>query len=307
MDAPADPLQPSGAPPPPAAAPPGPRAPARRGPLWKRRRRRSLAHRARRALRKALGRALLRLAVWAIPPIYLAYMWFVWKTSRVVDCGISLGHYVKFEEDGVVCVLWHEEVFSVAWAYREHTPHTLASLGDAGEVIARMLQLCGYVVLRGGSGAKSRRRGQVLSEMIEHMRKTPRVLYGITVDGSNGPPYKLKRGAIVIARECKKPLLVVRTWARRNIRLPTWDRMAVPLPFNVIHQYARGPFFVPEGADDPEVFEAFRRKIEDELNALRDRSLRDLGQPVPPPSAPASGRDPGPPGPAALPASGRSE
>jgi lysophospholipid acyltransferase (LPLAT)-like uncharacterized protein len=245
----------------------------------RRRRRRTLWHRASRAVRRALGRALMAIAIAAIPRIYMAYMWFVWKTSRIEDRGAKRAHAIRDENDGVVCVLWHEEVFSVAWAYREWAPHTLASIGDAGEIVAKLLRLCGYTVFRGGSGSKSRKREDVLAAMIDHMKKTPRVLYGITVDGSNGPRYKLKRGAIAIAKECRKPVLCVRTWAKRNLHLPTWDRMAIPLPFNVIHQYARGPFFVPENAGDPAVFEAFRQKIEDALCALRDESLADFGRP----------------------------
>jgi hypothetical protein len=60
-------------------------------------------------------------------------------------------------------------------------------VSDFGEVISEMLRLCNFVVFRGGSGSKSRRR-DVLGDLIEHMQSTPRVIYGLTVDGSQGPP-----------------------------------------------------------------------------------------------------------------------
>ncbi len=78
------------------------------------------------------------------------------------------------------------------------------------------------------------------------MQTTPGVIYGLTVDGSKGPAYRMKMGGVLIARECGGPLALVRTWYKRSIRLKTWDRMAVPLPFNVIKYYLRGPYFVPE-------------------------------------------------------------
>jgi lysophospholipid acyltransferase (LPLAT)-like uncharacterized protein len=208
-----------------------------------------------------------------VPRLYVAYMWLVWKTSRVEDCGYGRAGAIRDQYDGFVGMLWHEEVFGVAWDYRDMRPHTLASLGDSGEMITRMLELCGFVVFRGGSSKRaSRRRQVVLAEMIAHMKKTDRVVYGITVDGSYGPYHVVKPGALLIAHKCKKPIVFVRTWAKRNLHLPTWDRMAVPLPFNHIRQYLRGPFFVPAEASDAEVFEAFRLKLENELAKLAEES-----------------------------------
>jgi len=237
--------------------------------------RRSLYRRARHRLRPLLTRPLLAFAIAILPRLYLAYMWLVWRTSTVEDHGYAKLIGIRNAHDGFVGMLWHEEVFSVAWAYRDMRPHTLASVGDSGELITRMLQLCGFVVFRGGSSNRaSRRREAVLADMVDHMKTTPLVVYGITVDGSKGPLHEVKRGALVIARECGRPIVLVRTWAKWNLRLPTWDRMAVPLPFNRIRQYMRGPFRLPADADDPIVFEAFRRRMEDELCEMAEQSLR---------------------------------
>ena len=238
---------------------------AARRPLWRRVRKR---------LRPFFVRPLLEISWAIVPRIYIAYMWLVWKTSRVEDRGfLERAPAIRDSHDGFVGMLWHEEVFSVAWSYRAVSPHTLANLGDSGELVTRLLELCGYVVFRGGSSRRrSRQRETVLIEMIRHMKETRRVIYGITVDGSNGPYHVLKPGALLIAHKCKKPIVFVRTWAKRNVRLPTWDRMAVPLPFNHIRQYLVGPFFVPENADDPRVFEEFRLELEKKLDALAAES-----------------------------------
>ena len=185
------------------------------------------------------------------------------------------------ENDGAVGLLWHEEVATVAFGYPYlgMRPHTLASLGESGEVIARMLQRFGFVVFRGGStsGASRRREGTLL-EMIEHMRRTRNVIYGLTVDGSKGPPYRMKTGGLVIARECGKPVVLVRTWYRWCLRLPTWDRMAFPLPFNRIRYYLLGPFPVPPSAATSEGLERFRDELEGVLIDLAARSYDDMGQ-----------------------------
>jgi hypothetical protein len=78
----------------------------------------------------------------------------------------------------------------------------------------------------------------------------------------------VKAGSITIARACAKPMIVSRTWCKRRINLPGWDRSYIPLPFNHIVQAFVGPYFVPPDADDPTVLEAFRAKIENELLEL---------------------------------------
>jgi len=227
----------------------------------------------RRRLHPYFGPPLFALARAIVPRLYVAYMWLVWKTSRIEDHGYARCGAIRDQYDGFVGMLWHEEVFGVAWNYRDMRPHTLASVGDSGEIITRMLELCGFVVFRGGSSKReSRRREVVLAEMIAHMKRTRSVAYGITVDGSYGPYHVIKPGALVIAAKCKKPIIFVRTWAKRNIHLPTWDRMAIPLPFNRIRQYMRGPFFVPDGASDRDAFEAFRVELERQLVELAEES-----------------------------------
>ena len=220
-----------------------------------------------------------------MPRLYLGYMWLVYATSRINFNNFLELHDIIRKHDGCVAVLWHEEVFTVAYAYGRAARlrgHTLASHGDAGSVITRMLKLCNFVVFRGGSSdRRSRRDTGVLKPMIEHMRNNREVIYGITVDGSQGPPYRMKAGGVVIAQECNRPLVLVRTWYKRSLRMKTWDRTAIPLPLNEINYYLRGPYDVPATADTPEGFEAFFREIEDELIEMARVSYADVGQTPP--------------------------
>jgi lysophospholipid acyltransferase (LPLAT)-like uncharacterized protein len=239
----------------------------------------------RKHVRPIFSRPLSRFAAFAVPYLYLGYMRFVWATSRIVG-GDEFTELNRMAErhDGAVALLWHEEVMTVAFGYPYVgvRGHTLASVGESGEVIARMLRLCGYVVFRGGSSSgTARRREGVLLEMIEHMQTNREVIYGLTVDGSRGPAYRMKTGGIVIARECGKPIALVRTWYKRCLRLPTWDRMAVPLPFNVIRYYIRGPYHVPESARTHEGLAEFRLRLERDLIDLAAKSYDDMGQPRP--------------------------
>jgi lysophospholipid acyltransferase (LPLAT)-like uncharacterized protein len=238
----------------------------------------------RRKVRPLFSRRLSALAAMVLPYVYLLYMRFVWATSRIEGREFVALKQIIAHYNGAVGLLWHEEVMTVAfgYAYLGFRPHTLASVGEAGEVIARMLTLCGFVVFRGGSTTgSSRRREGALEEMITHMRNHDQVIYGLTVDGSKGPPFRMKTGGIVIARECGKPIVLARTWYKRCLRLPTWDRMAVPLPFNLIRYYLRGPYTVPENAHTEAGLNQFRQILENDLIDLAAQSYDDMGQPRP--------------------------
>jgi lysophospholipid acyltransferase (LPLAT)-like uncharacterized protein len=232
-------------------------------------------------VRPIFSRRLAKLAAIVVPYLYVLYMRFVWATSR-----IDRGNFLALKEiaaqyNGAVCLLWHEEVITVAfgYAYLGLRGHTLASVGESGELIARMLTHCGFVVFRGGSTTgSSRRRAGALQEMIAHMQTHDRVIYGLTVDGSKGPAYRMKTGGIVIARDCGKPIVLVRTWYKRCLRLPTWDRMAVPLPFNVIRYSLKGPYAVPASAHTASGLERFRLELENGLIDLAAESYDAMGQ-----------------------------
>jgi len=226
--------------------------------------------------RRWLAAAGVRLAIATLPRLYVAYMWLVEATSRKHDAQLGpllLGSVERF--DRAVAALWHQEVFSVTYNYRRFHGHTLASVSDFGQVITKMLSLCNYTVFRGGSGSKSRRTS-VLRSLIDHMDTTPRVIYGLTVDGSRGPVYRVKPGCVSIARACRAPLVVVRTWYKRGITLPSWDRTQVPLPFNRRLTLAAGPYWIAPDADE-ETAEAFRLHIENELLELTHRAYVAMG------------------------------
>jgi lysophospholipid acyltransferase (LPLAT)-like uncharacterized protein len=195
-------------------------------------------------------------------------MWFVYKTSRVVHENTDLLWLLRERYGGLVGIMWHQEVFMVAWAFRHYEGHTLASPSEFGNIITGLLKRNGFVVFRGGSTNSRSRHRRVLPDMIRHMQEVPGVAFGITCDGTNGPPYKVKTGSITIAHAGAKPMIVARTWCKRRIDLPGWDRSYIPLPFNHIVQAFAGPYFVPVGADDPAVLEAFRAEIENELLEL---------------------------------------
>ena len=220
-----------------------------------------------------MSQRVVGLLAWGFPYAYYAYCWIVWKTSR---------HHNQLNERisaalelhvGVVTMMWHEEVFPSAFAYGPLKGNALASTSNFGRIITRILEVCGCKVHRGGSSHGSSRRRKVLPGMIRYMNQAPHCLYGLTVDGSRGPVYEVKTGGLVIARACRTPIYLVRSWFSRHIRLGTWDRTAIPLPFGKLYQNAIGPFWVPPETSD-ELLLKMRDHLQLELLELAEHSMR---------------------------------
>jgi len=227
--------------------------------------------------RRWIARRLVGLAAAVLPRLYMAYMWLVEVTSQHDDrlTPILLGAVER--HDRAVAILWHQEVFSVAFNYRKYHGHTLVSVSDFGQVIAALLRRCNFTIVRGGSGSSSRRR-KVLPTLVRHMRTHPRVIYGLTVDGSRGPAYRVKAGGPAIARACGAPVVAVRTWYTRAITLKNWDRSQIPLPFSRRITLASGPYWIDPDADEA-AFEAWRAHLENELLELTERAFVEAGIP----------------------------
>ena len=235
-----------------------------------------------RRAKKVLRRASMALGMRTVPYLYIAYMWLVYRTSRVETLGPDPG-FARTEYGGAAYALWHEDVFFVAYAFGKYHPDALVSRGDAGSVLARMLELCGYQVIRGGSSSGSRRRSvEVLDEMIAYMKAQPGVIYGFATDGSTGPAYRMKNGAVALAAETGAPVVVFKTWCRRFFHLPTWDRTIVPLPFNRITYVFSGPYWPNTALPEEQRFEPLYAEVERALCGVTAYARRRVeGLPLP--------------------------
>jgi lysophospholipid acyltransferase (LPLAT)-like uncharacterized protein len=235
----------------------------------------------RRRVRKAISARATAFMAWLLPYVYWSYCWLVWRTSRFDDQADSIRRGLD-RHGRAVALLWHQEVATVGYGYRGFSPHTLASTGNQGQIVTRILEFCGFHVFRGGSSQKRGRRRQVLTTMIRHMRRQERIAYGITVDGSKGPALVLKPGGPMIARACRAPVYLARTWyAGPRIEAATWDRTTLPLPFNRIRMRVIGPYWIEPDAN-AEQFARFCDHVQEELRELYHLSYREM-QGWPPP------------------------
>ncbi|MEM9382035.1 MAG: lysophospholipid acyltransferase family protein [Planctomycetota bacterium] len=139
----------------------------------------------------------------------------------------------------IPCV-WHQrQLMAVAYMRRLRvrgvTPGALVSPSKDGELAARVLGSLGVRAVR-GSGRRS--GAQALRDMYLAIQEGD-VSPLIAPDGSTGPPHEFKPGAIMLARLSGSPVVPMSYSCSAGIKLRTWDRLLVPLPFARI-EYAIG-------------------------------------------------------------------
>lgn len=208
---------------------------------------------------------------------WLAAGWlgFCLKTTRWSFENRDAAEAVWDAGGGVIVCFWHEEiaVSPPAWDYeRGQEPRALISQSHDGEIFAQAVARLGIPPIR-GSSAKKRADGGVKDKGgTEAFREILRWVkagncIAITPDGPRGPRRELAEGAIVLARLTKAPVLMLGIAAKPSIRLDTWDRSILPLPF------ARGVVvygdpFVETGEDSEQVRAGWKAR----LDALADRA-----------------------------------
>ena len=210
---------------------------------------------------------LVRAIIWICPPIYKLYMYFVFLTSKRVFYNYDSILGLKAYDSSILGAMWHQDVMISPYTFRNHNVVTMVSKSDFGEIMALIAKRMGFTPVRGGSSMAG---AEALSEVIDYIRTHEKIFFGLTVDGSRGPIYEVKKGIIIIAKESGVPIYPVRAIAKRKIDLGTWDKTTFPFPFNELAFFFGAPILVPKNATPDEV-DAKRQELEDELMRLVER------------------------------------
>ena len=168
--------------------------------------------------------------------------------------------------------LWHRSVFLAAHQFRDRNAVVIVSRSRDGDWIEALLSRLGYAPSPRGSS--SRGGASALRQQIRTARETG--VGALLCDGPRGPAGVAKPGVLLLARACHAPLWPVAFSARPALRLGSWDRMLLPLPFaRVLCAYGE-PIVVPRHGGEAEL-EACRVRLEQSLHRLTEDLDRRLG------------------------------
>lgn len=202
--------------------------------------------------------------------------WVLWAVFGVVSATLRYRmhdpHAFMTRKDvrQVIFCTWHNRLALSMKLYfhfglRHHQTAGLAGLVSAskdGAFLAAILERFGVQPVRGSS---SRRGPQALLELTTWAERGYDL--AITPDGPRGPIYKVQDGAMALAQITGLPIVPASYHLQWKIRLKSWDRFQIPLPFSRCDIYTGQALTVPRGISDTERDE-LKKQLEAELLAI---------------------------------------
>ncbi|HEV7731748.1 MAG TPA: lysophospholipid acyltransferase family protein [Candidatus Binatia bacterium] len=210
--------------------------------------------------RRSLGVRLLR---WIVPRIFFAYSYLLFRSCRITY--VAKHHENHFLDQGLPVLFagFHEGMLYLPYHFRDRDGVVMVSASRDGDLIADTMALFG---LRAARGSSTRGGRAALDAMADEINAT-RCSGGIIVDGPRGPALIAKMGAITLGAATGLPVVPGAWWARRALRLKSWDGTIIPLPFT------RMVFaFEPALEVPPDASPAVREAMRDELTARLARA-----------------------------------
>lgn len=173
--------------------------------------------------------------------------------------------------------LWHRGFLVAAALFRDRDAVVMVSRSRDGDWIEAVLRRLGYAASPRGSS--SRGASTALRRQIALMSEGR--IGALLCDGPRGPARQAKPGVLALARGTGAPLYPLAIAARPALRLGSWDRTLVPLPFaRVICLYGE-PLRVSRDANEEDL-ERARLRLDRELDRLTAAAEARLGLPTQP-------------------------
>ena len=164
-------------------------------------------------------------------------MSFCFATIRWTYEGRDVAEQVWAEGGGVLCAFWHSRIglSPSCWPLDVAQPaKALISLSPDGQFIAKAVALQGFPAVRGSSSNKD--KAEVAKGGTQALRDGLKQLkigaLAITPDGPRGPVRQMAEGLPLMAKLSKAPVLFIGMSCNPAIRLNSWDRAVLPLPFS---------------------------------------------------------------------------
>jgi lysophospholipid acyltransferase (LPLAT)-like uncharacterized protein len=205
-----------------------------------------------------------------------AVAWLVFAMIRTISATLR---YRRDDRSGFINVptpgpaiycVWHNRLALCMPAYFDYvkkhnqTPGMAAMVSASrdGGFLTGILECFNVQPVRGSS---SRRGPQALLELTTWAERGYDL--AITPDGPRGPVYVVQEGVMSLAQLTGLPIVPVSYFVNWKIRVKSWDRFQIPLPFSRCEMIYEKPIFVPREATDAER-EQLRLQLETELRAI---------------------------------------
>lgn len=164
------------------------------------------------------------------------WMRLCFATIRWTHENEAVAEAVWGQGGGVICTFWHSRIglSPACWPLDRAQPaKALISLSPDGQFIARAVGRLGFPAIRGSAARKDapeRAKGGAVA-LREVLRQLKVGGVAVTPDGPRGPRNEMGDGLALMARLSGAPVLFIGMSCNPAIRMNSWDRAVLPLPF----------------------------------------------------------------------------
>jgi lysophospholipid acyltransferase (LPLAT)-like uncharacterized protein len=207
-------------------------------------------------------------------PITVGIIKLLWSTYRHTVTGDDPVRELVDQDQPLILTFWHENLFVMTWYLVRlgglgARVTYLVSPSQDGEFAVRMLAVVGGRAVRGSATRSGVRAMYGLYRAIARENASPVVV----PDGPQGPRRHAKPGAVMLGKLSGARILPMACAARRGWRLPTWDRLLLPIPFTRVAVVLGEARSVPTEMSSEEL-ERERAALEVRLRELEDEAKR---------------------------------
>ena len=195
----------------------------------------------------------------------LATMRWRFENREVADAAVA-------SPNGLIALFWHGRI-ALAVACRrvlKHKPRrVLISNSPDGELIAKIVSRLSFPAIRGSTtmdNRADRRSIGAFRDAVKFLDAGGAV--AITPDGPRGPAEQMPPGPVMLARTRQTPVYLFGLAAHPTLKLKSWDKTQIPLPFGRACVVFEGPLFAPRDAEP----EALRLEWQMRLIAAQARA-----------------------------------
>lgn len=191
----------------------------------------------------------------ALAFLFAAWLRFCYATLRWTRENEDQAKAVWASGGGAILCFWHARIplGPQSWPQGpdKQDMRALISRSADGEFIALTVQQIGFPAIRGSSKkasdpGKNKHGEQAFRDMIKWVKGGGGI--AITPDGPRGPVEVMQPGTPTLARVTGAPVIFVGLASTPCIRIGSWDRTLIPLPFSRGAMVWDGPHYA--GRDD---------------------------------------------------------
>ena len=197
------------------------------------------------------------------------YTLFLGWTTRVYWFKTEEFEALEKEGKNYIYATWHNQQLFLLYPYRGQKVCALISLSKDGEYIARILPKFGMKAVRGST---SRGGARALIKLLQLTREGYHPM--LTPDGPRGPIYQVQQGILFLAQKTGLPIIPVGTALSHKIKVGSWDRMRVPLPFGKTALTYGKAFYITKETN----FEEVAQEIKKEIDRVTDLSEKFINK-----------------------------